>query len=81
MFSMKHISRAKLSKKEHLKKITIVKKFVNWCSLIELKNSEIALNILFVDHNQKEIRRTYISKYKIQRKNEINLLMITDAEK
>ena len=32
MFSMKHISRAKLSKKEHLKQITIVKKFVNWCT-------------------------------------------------
>ena len=35
----------------------------------EQNNKEIALNILFVPHNKKEIRPAYISKYNHKRKN------------
>ena len=45
----------------------------------EQNNNEIALNLLFVPHNKKEIRTAYISKYK--RKNQVILLMITDDGK
>ena len=45
-----------LSDKEDLKK------FVQ-------NNKEIALNILFVPHNNEEIRPAYISKYNHKRKN------------
>ena len=48
-----------------------MKKFVQ-------NNKEIALNILFVPHNNEEIRPAYISKYNHKRKNQVNLLMITD---
>ena len=48
-----------------------MKKFVQ-------NNKEIALNILFVPHNNEEIRPAYISKYNHKRKNQDNLLMITD---
>ena len=34
----------------------------------EQNNKKIALNILFVPHNKKEIRPTYISKYNYKRK-------------
>ena len=44
----------------------------------EQNNKEIALNILFVPHNKKEIRSAYISKYNHKRKNQFILLMITD---
>ena len=44
----------------------------------EQNNKEIALNILFVPHNKKEIRPAYISKYNHKRKNQVILLMITD---
>ena len=48
-----------------------MKKFVQ-------SNKEIALNILFVPHNNEEIRPAYMSKYNHKRKNQDNLLMITD---
>ena len=48
-----------------------MKKFVQ-------NNKEIALNILFVPHNNEEVRPAYISKYNHKRKNQDNLLMITD---
>ena len=44
----------------------------------EQNNKEIALNILFVLHNKKEICHAYISKYNHKRKNQVILLMITD---
>ena len=47
----------------------------------EQNNKEIALNILFVPHNKKEICHAYISKYNHKRKNQVILLMITDGKK
>ena len=45
---------------------------------LEQNNKEIALNVLFVSHNKKEIRPAYISKYNHKHKNQVILLMITD---
>ena len=45
----------------------------------EQNNKTIALNILFVPYNTKEIRQAYISKYNKERNNQVNLLMITDG--
>ena len=47
----------------------------------EQNNKTIALNILFVPYNTKQIRLAYKSKYNHKRNNEIILLMITDGEK
>ena len=44
-------------------------------------NTTIALNILFVPYNTKEIRTAYKSKYNNERKNQVIFLMITDNEK
>ena len=44
---------------------------------IEQNNKEIALNVLFVPHNKKEIELAYTSKYNYKGKKVI-LLMITD---
>ena len=46
----------------------------------EQNNKEIALNILFVSHNKKEIEPTYTSKYNYKRKKQVILLMITDDD-
>ena len=46
----------------------------------ELNNKSIALNILNVPYNTKEIRNAYKSKYNLERKNKVILLMITDRE-
>ena len=46
----------------------------------ELNNKSIALNILKVPYNTKEIRNAYKSKYNLERKNKVILLMITDRE-
>ena len=46
------------------------------------KNNEtIALNILFIPHDEKTINLTYKSKYNRERKNQVVLLMITDGKK
>ena len=45
---------------------------------LEQNNKDIALNILFVPHNEEEIRPAYISKYNHKHKNQVILLMITD---
>ena len=45
----------------------------------EHNNKTIALNVLYVPHNTKQIRQAYISKYNNERDNQINLLMITDG--
>ena len=43
----------------------------------EENNKEIALNILFVLHNKKEIEPAYTSKYNYRRKKQVIFLMIT----
>ena len=43
----------------------------------ECNNKTIALNILYVPHNTKQIKQAYISKYNNERDNQVNLLMIT----
>ena len=45
----------------------------------ECNNKTIALNILYVPYNTKQITQTYISKYNNERDNRVNLLMITDG--
>ena len=44
----------------------------------EQNNKEIALNVLFIPHNKKEIEIAYKSKYNYKRKKQVVLLMITD---
>ena len=46
----------------------------------EQNNKEIALNILFVRHNKKEIEPAYTAKYNHKRKKQVILLMITDDD-
>ena len=48
-------------------------------SNFECNNETIALNILYVPYNSKEIRQTYISKHNDESDNQVNLLMITDG--
>ena len=45
----------------------------------ECNDKTIALNILYVLYNTKEIRQAYISKHNDERDNQVNLLMITDG--
>ena len=45
----------------------------------ECNNKAIALNILYVPYNTKEIRQAYISEHNDERNNQVNLLMITDG--
>ena len=47
----------------------------------ERNNKTIALNILFVPHNEKTINLAYKSKYNRKRENQVVLLMITNGEK
>ena len=42
-------------------------------------NKTIALNMLYVPYNTKQIKQAYISKYNNKRDNQVNLLMITDG--
>ena len=44
-------------------------------------NKSIALNILHVPYNTEEIRHAYKSKYNLNCKNQVILLMITDGKK
>ena len=44
----------------------------------EQNNKEIALNVLFVQHNKKEKEPAYTSKYNHKRKKQVILLMVTD---
>ena len=52
----------------------------DWKSF-ERNNKTIALNILFVPHNEKTINLAYKSKYNRKRENQVVLLMITNGEK
>ena len=45
----------------------------------ECNNKTIALNILYVPYNTKQIRQAYISKHNNERDTQVNLLMITDG--
>ena len=47
----------------------------------EKNSKEIALNILFVPHNKKEIEPSYISKYNYELKKQVIFLVITDDGK
>ena len=47
----------------------------------ETNNESIALNILYVLYNTKELRHAYKSKYNLRRENQLILLMITDGKK
>ena len=47
-------------------------------SAFEKNNSDIAINILYVPHNTKQIKQAYISKHN-ERDTHVNLLMITDG--
>ena len=81
--------------KKDLQKISKFKPYINqynWKGIkfpldkedwkkFEQNNKEIALNILFVPHNKKEIEPAYISKYNYKRKKQVILLMITDDDK
>ena len=51
----------------------------NWRKF-EQNNKAIALNILFVPYNIKQIRPAHILKYNHKRDNQVNLLTITDNE-
>ena len=75
----------------HLERISKIKPFINnynWKDIefpshskdwrkFECNNKAIALNILFVPNNTKEIRQAYISEHNDERNNQVNLLMIT----
>ena len=47
----------------------------------EQSNKTIAINILYVPRNTKEIRPAYKSNYNCKGENKVTLLMITDGEK
>ena len=49
--------------------------------MFERNNRTIALNILFIPHNEKTINVAYKSKYNRNRENQAVLLMITNGEK
>ena len=80
-------------KKDPLKNIKI-KPFIdqyNWKDIefplhskdwkkFEQNNRTIALNILFVSHNTKQITQAYISKYNHESDNQVILLMIIDDD-
>ena len=47
----------------------------------EKSNKSIVLNIFYASYNIKQLRPAYKSKYNYDRKNQANLLMITNGEK
>ena len=81
--------------KNHPERISKTKPFIdqyNWKEIdfllhkkdwkkFELNNKSIALNILCVPYNAREIRHAYKSKYSLNRENQVILLMITDGKK
>ena len=48
---------------------------------LELNKKLIVLNFLYVPYNTKEIRHAYKSKYNLNHKNQLIILMFTDGEK
>ena len=81
--------------KSHPERISNIKPFIeqyNWKEIdfpshinnwktFESNNKSIAFNILYVPHNTEEIRHAYISKYNLDRENQVILLSITDGKK
>ena len=81
--------------KDHPERISKIKPFIdqyNWKDIdfpshskdwkkIKSNKKSIALNILYVPHNTENIRHVYKSKYNLNRKNQVILLMITEGEK
>ena len=81
--------------KIHPERISKIKPFIgqyNWKEIafpsyskdwkkFEQNNQRIALNILFVPYNTKNIRLAYKSKHNVKRENQVILLMITDGKK
>ena len=78
----------------HPERISNIKPFIdqyNWEGIeflagikdwknFEQNNNTIALNILFIPHNEKTINLAYKSKYNRKRENQVVLLMITNGE-
>ena len=78
--------------KNNRERISEIKPFIDQCNWKEIdfpshrkdwkkfesNNKSIALNILYVSHNTKEIRHAYKSKYHLNCENQVILLMITD---
>ena len=76
----------------HPERISNIKPFIdkyNWKGIdfpagakdwekFEKNNKEVAVNILYVPHNTKDIRLAYKSKYNHKRKDQVVLLMITN---
>ena len=50
-------------------------------NMFELNNKTITLNVLFIPDNTKQIRPAYISKYNLNRKKQVILLIITTNKK
>ena len=81
--------------KEDPQRISKIKAFINkydwkdknfpshkeYWNTSEKKNRSIALNILYVPYNTKQIMPAYVSKYNYDRENQVNHLMITDDKK
>ena len=79
----------------HPERISKIKPFINkydWKDIkfpshkedwntFENNNRLIALNIIYVPYNTKQIRPAYVSKYNNDRENQVNLLMIADDKK
>ena len=79
----------------HPKKLSKLKPFINnynWkdiefpsqskdCKKFEKNNKTIALNIIYVPYNTKQIKPAYISKHNYKRDNQVILLKITDSDK
>ena len=79
--------------KDQPERISKIKLFINnynWKDIVfpslskdwrkfECNNKTIALNILYVPYNTKEIRQAYISKHNDEDDNQVNLLMISDG--
>ena len=78
--------------KKDPQEISKLKPYINQCNWKDIKlasdkeewkkfeqnNKEIALNILVLPHNRKEIRPRYISKYNHKHKKQVILLKVTD---
>ena len=60
------------------KKIEFPSYIKDW-KKFEQNNKTIALNILFLKYNTKQIELAYKSKYNNKRNNKVNLLIITDG--
>ena len=79
----------------HPERILKIRQFINqynWSEIdfpshqkdwekFETNNKSIALNILYIPHNTKDIKHSYKSKFNLTREHQVILLMITDGNK